>query len=105
MTTKELFNQSESDNKEFVLYDRIYALLKLEYSVSKSNKVGMYDEKISFTFDNEELINYLRSLYVNTKNSFVKKVVATVGKSKRVSERQLDIIVRDAMKYNLVINF
>ena len=59
-----------------------------------------------YSFDNEEILNTLRQLYVATKNNFVKEVVKTVGQSKKMSEKQLDIITSELVKFNqITLNF
>ena len=58
-----------------------------------------------FKFNNEEFLNTLRQLYINTNNTFVKKVVKTIGESKKITEKQIEIIINEMMKYNLNINF
>jgi len=70
-----------------------------------NNNIKNLESYNSFEIINEELLNTLRQLYNNTKNNFVKNVIKSVGQNKKFTEKQLDIIVEEMIKFNLTINF
>lgn len=75
-------------------------------SISLSNgNIKNLESYNSFVIVNDEVINTFRQLYSNTKSSFIKKVLVTVGKSKKMSEKQLEMIAEEITKFNLTINF
>ena len=43
----------------------------------------------------ESVLNLLRTLWVKTSNKFVKDVVKSVGVSKKISDKQLEIIANE----------
>lgn len=60
----------------------------------------------SYEITNIEVINLLRELYKLSSNKFVKDVITTVGQTKKYSQKQIDIIVSEMVKFeNLTINF
>lgn len=60
----------------------------------------------TFFISNEEILNTLRQLYVLTKNKFVKSVVKTVGINKKMTDKQMNIIIEELVKFNqITINF
>jgi hypothetical protein len=58
-----------------------------------------------YNIKSENVIISLRELYVATKSKFVKDVVASVGKAKRFSEKQLEVIAKEVIKLNLTLKF
>ena len=67
-----------------------------------------YGQEMTYSFEitKEEVLNVLRKLYTSTKNTFVKEVVKTVGQSKRMSQKQLDIIVDELVNFQeITLNF
>lgn len=63
---------------------------------------GMQNVK---TFDSEEVLETLRTVYKSTANKFVRSVIATVGKERKYSDKQLEVIVDEIMKMpNFLIN-
>lgn len=75
-----------------------------EITYSNNNIKNMEDYTF-FNITSDGLMDTLRQLYVNTNNGFVKDVVKTVGQTKKFNERQLSIIVKEMIKFNLNINF
>lgn len=73
-----------------------------------TGKRSMYGQETICTYhiNKEEVLDVLRKLYVSTKNSYVKGVVKTVGVSKKMSQKQLDIIVEELVKFQeITLNF
>ena len=108
LKNKDEFGLSDHNliNSEFyiILWEKIRNSC-VKHDTSESRKGQTLSTSYYMTITNDELLNTLRQLYVNTKNSFVKKVVVSVGKSKKATEKQLEIIIEEMMKYNLTINF
>ena len=102
------FRQSDKDlvnNELFMLvWKRIRNVCK-SIDTSESRKGIELNSGSFMKIDNEELLNTLRQLYINTKNEFVKKVIVTVGKSKIMTEKQTDIIIEEMVKFNLTLKF
>ena len=75
-------------------------------STVTTTKVSYSVSNYSFEITNIEVINLLRELFLLTSNKFVKSVIETVGQTKRFSQKQIDIIISEMVKFeNLVINF
>ncbi len=75
-------------------------------STSSARQISYSNTIITYTINNDEVINTLRELYKMTKSSFVKSVIETVGATKKCSEKQLDIITTEMAKFdNLTLNF
>lgn len=73
-----------------------------------TGKSEMYGQVTNYSYEitKDEVLNVLRELYKTTQNSFIKEVVKTVGIAKRMSQKQLDIIVEELVKYQqITINF
>ncbi len=116
---KETINLQElKDNNEFglsenALYNNELFMLVWKrlrsvcenVDTNESRKGIVLNSSSFFRINNEELLNTLRQLYVNTKNQFIKKVIVTVGKSKIMTEKQTDIIIEEMIKFNLTLNF
>jgi hypothetical protein len=62
-----------------------------------------YGMQYTYNIIDESVINLLRSLWLNTVNNYVKNVVKTVGVSKKISDKQLEIIADELSL--LSINF
>ena len=58
-----------------------------------------------YKINNEEVINYIRDLWLLSNNSFVKNVIVTVGKERKFTEKQLDIIMKEAVKFDIELRF
>lgn len=54
---------------------------------------------------NEEVLNYLRDLWLESNNQFVKNVIVTVGKERKFTEKQIDIIMKEAIRFNIELRF
>jgi hypothetical protein len=92
-----------------VAYGTIAMMLK-KACVENSNKNtntfgGRATYNYTYEITSEEVINFLRTLYINTTNSFAKQVIETIGKSKFFTQKQLDIVMEEIMKFDLTINF
>jgi hypothetical protein len=75
-------------------------------STMTTYQVSATVNRYSFEITNTEVINLLRELYKLTPNKFVKDVITTVGQTKKYSEKQIDIIVSEMVKFeNITINF
>lgn len=60
----------------------------------------------SFEITNEEVINLLREVYKLSSNNFVKSVITTIGQTKKYTQKQLDIVVSEIVKFeNLTLIF
>ena len=71
-----------------------------------TTQVSYSNSNYSYEITNIEVINLLRELYKISSNKFVKDVISTVGQTKKYSQKQIDIIVSELVKFeNLVINF
>jgi hypothetical protein len=69
---------------------------------------AMYGQEVVYTYtiENEAVLNVLRTLYVSTKNHFVKQVIKTVGIAKKMSQKQLDLIVDELVNFQeITLNF
>lgn len=97
-------NQLISTNFYMIIWNRIKSVSK-RVDTREVRKGIILNETYYWMFDNTELINSLRQLYSATKNNFVKEVVKTVGQTKRMSEKQAEIIIEEMMKFNLTLNF
>lgn len=67
-----------------------------------------YGQEMTYSYEitKEEVLDVLRKLYVATKNNFVKEVIKTVGISKKMSQKQLDIIVEELVNFQeITLNF
>jgi hypothetical protein len=93
------------DSKFYMLIWEKIRRASVKNDTNESRKGITLSYSYYFSFDNEELLNSLRQLYVCTKNSFAKKVIATVGQNKRMTEKQTTIIIEEMMKFNLTLNF
>jgi hypothetical protein len=71
-------------------------ITQVSYSVSNYN----------YEITNIEVINLFRELYKVSSSKFAKDVISTVGQTKKYSQKQIDIIVSELVKFeNLVITF
>jgi len=67
-----------------------------------------YGQEMTYSYEitKEEVLDVLRKLYVATKNNFIKEVIKTVGISKKMSQKQLDIIVEELVNFQeITLNF
>lgn len=102
------YGQTDAQLLNVELYMIIWAKIKgvcQQKDFKETRKGIILNETYCWMFDNTELINSLRQLYSATKNNFVKEVVKTVGQTKRMSEKQAEIIIEEMMKFNLTLNF
>lgn len=53
----------------------------------------------------DSMIDSLRELYKQSRNQFVKDVIATIGKSKTFTSKQLEVVVDEIIKINFNLNF
>ena len=75
-------------------------------STMSTYQVSATVNNYSYEITNIEVINLLRELYKLSSNKFVKDVITTVGQTKKYSQKQIDIIVSEMVKFeNLTINF
>lgn len=58
-----------------------------------------------YKINNEEVVNYLRDLWLESNNQFVKNVIVTVGKERKFTEKQIDIIMKEAVKFDVELRF
>ena len=72
--------------------------LSKSLSVTPNKSKSNLSTKISYTLS-EEFIIILRNFYKIVQNQFIKKVVIEVGQSKKMSERQLEMICEEMAKY------
>ena len=72
--------------------------LSKNISVTPNKSKSNLSTKISYTLS-EEFIIILRNFYKIVQNQFIKKVVIEVGQSKKMSERQLEMICEEMAKY------
>ena len=63
------------------------------------------ERNYSYVIENDGVIETLRNLYKSTSNKFIKDVVATVGKSKKFSDKQLGVIADEILKLRISLNF
>jgi len=101
-------NSTDSQLLDAELYSIICSKIKkasTQKDFKEYRKGVLLNENYVLYFDNEEILNTLRQLYISTKNNFVKNVIKTVGQAKKCSEKQLAIIIDEMMKFNLNINF
>lgn len=73
--------------------------LSKSISVTPNKSKTNLSTKSNFTLS-EEFIQILRNFYKVVNNQFIKKVVVEVGKSRKMSERQLEMICEEMAKYN-----
>lgn len=76
--------------------------LQIKQSIEISEKIerkckltavkGKYGMQYTHNIVEESVLNLLRTLWVKTSNKFVKDVVKSVGVSKKISDKQLEII-------------
>tara|TARA_R110000782_G_scaffold172196_1_gene263839 strand:- start:246 stop:518 length:273 start_codon:yes stop_codon:yes gene_type:complete len=76
--------------------------LQIKQSIEVSEKIerkckltainGRYGMQYTYCIVDENVVNLLRTLWTKTSNSFVKNIVKTVGVSKKISEKQMEII-------------
>ena len=76
--------------------------LQIKQSIEISEKIerkckltavkGKYGMQYTYNIIEETVLNLLRTLWVKTSNKFVKDVLKTVGVSKKISDKQLEII-------------
>jgi len=84
----------------------VVAMLIKNNSTCTTSQVSYSVSNYSYEISNIEVINLLRQLYVLTSNKFVKDVISTVGSTKRYSQKQIDVIISEMVKFeNLVITF
>ena len=76
---------------------------KIETKCKSTAIKSKYGMQYTFHIIDEDVLNLLRSLWVKTSNNFVKNVVKTVGLSKTISDKQLEIISEELTL--LSINF
>lgn len=113
-TVKELKAQIEITNdednlgievmKEITLAARLNSKMQdICKSTGFCSKTGLESR---YEITNEEILNTLRDLYKSTRNNFVKGIIETVGKSKKFSHKQMDIICDELVTFNsITINF
>jgi hypothetical protein len=59
----------------------------------------------SYEITNIEVVNLLRELYKLSSNKFVKDVISTVGQTKKYTQKQIDVIISEMVKFeDLEIN-
>lgn len=58
-----------------------------------------------YNINNGEVLNYLRDLWLESNNSFVKKVIVTVGKERKFTDKQIDVISKEGVKFNIELRF
>lgn len=88
-----------------ISYELEHACKLTSYNTGKRAMYGQ-ETVYTYTIENEEVLNVLRKLYVATKNTFVKEVIKTVGVSKKMSQKQCDIIVEELVKFQeITLNF
>jgi hypothetical protein len=76
--------------------------LQIKQSIEISGKIerkckltaikGKYGMQYTHNIVEETVLNLFRTLWVKTPNKFVKDVVKTVGVSKKISDKQLEIV-------------
>jgi hypothetical protein len=82
------------------------AMIIKSNSTCTTTKVSYSNSNYSYEITNIEVINLLRELYKLSSNKFVKDVISTVGQTKIFSQKQIDVIISEMVKFeNLVINF
>jgi hypothetical protein len=75
-------------------------------STCTTTQVSYSNYNYSYEITNIEVINLLRELYKLSSNKFVKDVITTVGQTKKYSQKQIDVIISEMVKFeNLVITF
>ena len=122
MTTKEFLlsidfekglkdlESATGETMDFEDYKRIDSQTKLGNLIKKycslTFRKDMYGKNISFyTINNEEVLNYFRDMWLESKNDFVKKVIVSVGKEKKFTEKQIDVIMKEAVKFDIELRF
>lgn len=82
------------------------AMMLKKSSKETSFKVSYSVTNYSFEITNENVISMLMELKEISKNTFVKSVLETVLNSIKFSQKQLDIILSEIVKFeNLTLNF
>ena len=84
---------------EVISLNKINLIIK-ENSNAVVINAGSYGNK--YSLNSESTLITLRELYKSTKNNFIKKVIVTVGKSKEFTEKQMDLIMDELVKFNNV---
>ena len=96
---------SEIEIRNILLDTEIVMMLK-KACKSNSYKVSYSVTIESFEITNENVISALLKLQNLSKSTFVKSVLETVLTSNKFSQKQLDIIVSEIVKFeNLTLNF
>lgn len=91
----------------------VFAKIAMEFKTSCNEISSSYmnnsrtkiESNYSYEIENDGVINTLRELYKSTSNKFVKSVVATVGQTKKFSDKQLDIIADEILKLKISLTF
>ena len=97
-------DSTDAEIIESEVFGQLLAIFKAE-SVSNTN-ARISDSKASIEYStkyeitNESIIDTLRNLYVASKNQFVRSVIASVGKARTFTDKQLGVIVEEIMKLN-----
>ena len=82
------------------------AMMLKKASKETSYKVSYSVTNYSFEITNENVISMLNELSEISKSAFVKSVLETVLTSNKFSQKQLNIIVSEIVKFeNLTLNF
>ena len=84
---------------EVISLNKINLIIK-ENATAVVINAGSYGNK--YSLNSESTLITLRELYKSTKNNFIKKVIVTVGKSKEFTEKQMDLIMDELVKFNNV---
>lgn len=80
-----------------VYLESIITNSKNTHNILYSNGSG---GSMSFEIISENLIQLLRDLFILTTNSFMKSVITTVGKSRKMSEKQLNLIKKEMLNFD-----
>jgi hypothetical protein len=92
------FNQIRNIETEVILIMGIKNNSKINtYNVSATVNNYYYE------IENEKIINLLTELYKTTPNKFVKNVIETVCKTHKYTQKQIDIIVSEMVKFENLI--
>lgn len=82
-------------NKLFILFNDNSKVISLGCISQRGSEVGG-----KYKITSEALISTLRNLYIQTKNSFVKSIIETVGKSRIHSNKQMVIITEELANFD-----
>ena len=96
LTLEEFINY----RKPIVLEDLIKKHLKGILFTKKNNTTDSY-----YIIKNEEVLNFLRDLWLESKNSFVKNIIVSVGRNRKSSNKQLSVICKESVKHNIELRF